>query len=208
MEAACDFCGEGRATVYCRADSARLCLPCDRQVHNANALAQRHLRTLLCHACNIRPAAVRCPSCHTSLCQSCDCETHNSTLAAAQHKRHNFDCFTGCPSATELATLWACDFNEPRNLSGAVLASPPARAYSNQWGVSNGAAGAIKMGTGPIGRESWTSDAQQRMDGCPGVINTMPGVGSPLLAKVEISSLSVWAVSGYWDYSCGIIEIK
>lgn len=89
-----------------------------------------------------------------------------------------------------------------------MLASPPARAYSNQWGVNNGASGAIKMGTGPIGRESWTSDAQQRMDGCPGVINTMPGVGSPLLAKVEISSLSVWAVSGYWDYSCGIIEIK
>lgn len=119
--AACEFCGEGRATVYCRADSARLCLPCDRHVHSANALAQRHARTLLCHACNTRPAGVRCPACHSSLCQACDLEKHDPASGAGMHKRHAFECFTGCPSATELATLWACEDSDPQKHARAVL---------------------------------------------------------------------------------------
>lgn len=121
MEASCEFCGEGRATVYCRADSARLCLPCDRHVHGANALAERHPRTLLCHACNTRPAALRCPACHSSLCQACDVEKHTAALETAAHKRHGFECFTGCPSAMELATLWACEDSNPQKHVRAVL---------------------------------------------------------------------------------------
>ncbi|XP_078433871.1 zinc finger protein CONSTANS-LIKE 13-like isoform X2 [Wolffia australiana] len=43
----CDFCGEEEAVVYCRADSAKLCLICDRQVHTANVLFHKHNRTLI-----------------------------------------------------------------------------------------------------------------------------------------------------------------
>ncbi|XP_073001537.1 zinc finger protein CONSTANS-LIKE 10-like [Typha latifolia] len=38
----CDFCGEQRSIVYCRADAACLCLPCDTIVHSASALSRRH----------------------------------------------------------------------------------------------------------------------------------------------------------------------
>lgn len=187
MEAACDFCGEGRATVYCRADSARLCLSCDRQVHNANALSQRHLRTLLCDGCNTRPAAVRCESCQSSLCQTCDYKTHNSNSVNAQHKRHNLECFTGCPSADELATLWACDINEVRGPKDGALVSSSLGGSNNQWG------GIAQMSAGPGTRESWTSGAQRMEASLGGGSATgypsMSGVGPPLLAKVPMRHL-------------------
>ncbi|KAI3440675.1 B box-type domain-containing protein [Psidium guajava] len=47
---ACELCGS-RACLYCQADDAYLCRQCDRWVHGANFLAQRHIRCLLCHTC-------------------------------------------------------------------------------------------------------------------------------------------------------------
>nr|ASZ80037.1 COLG [Bambusa oldhamii] len=44
--AACAVCG-GAATVYCAADAAALCVPCDAAVHAANPLASRHERVPL-----------------------------------------------------------------------------------------------------------------------------------------------------------------
>ncbi|KAF8008091.1 hypothetical protein BT93_K1927 [Corymbia citriodora subsp. variegata] len=47
---ACELCGS-RACLYCQADDAYLCRQCDRWVHGANFLAQRHIRCLLCSSC-------------------------------------------------------------------------------------------------------------------------------------------------------------
>ena len=94
--------------MYCRADSARLCLSCDRHVHSANALSLRHPRTLLCDGCNLRPATLRCQAENLSLCQACDWETHSSGTPMSLHSRHTFDNFSGCPSAADLAQLWGC----------------------------------------------------------------------------------------------------
>ncbi|XP_030544261.1 B-box domain protein 30 [Rhodamnia argentea] len=47
---ACELCG-ARACLYCQADDAYLCRQCDRCVHGANFLAQRHIRCLLCSTC-------------------------------------------------------------------------------------------------------------------------------------------------------------
>ncbi|CAN1161180.1 B-box domain protein 30 [Linum perenne] len=47
----CELCGE-RARLYCQADNAYLCQKCDRYVHAANFLAQRHIRCLLCTICH------------------------------------------------------------------------------------------------------------------------------------------------------------
>ncbi|KAF3321028.1 zinc finger protein CONSTANS-LIKE 16 [Carex littledalei] len=40
----CDSCVRRRARVYCAADDAFLCSPCDSSVHSANPLARRHHR--------------------------------------------------------------------------------------------------------------------------------------------------------------------
>ncbi|KAK5837018.1 hypothetical protein PVK06_012826 [Gossypium arboreum] len=42
----CELCNS-RATLYCQADDAYLCRKCDKWVHDANFLAQRHIRKLV-----------------------------------------------------------------------------------------------------------------------------------------------------------------
>ncbi len=149
MDAACDYCEQGRATVYCRADSARLCLSCDRHVHSANALSLRHVRTLLCDGCNLRPAVVRCPVENLAFCQSCDWDSHGNSPIASQHRRHAFDCFSGCPSAAELGSLWGCDLVpssvESRGVSTATRAAAPRnlQGFVNSNGSSYGGPGKV-----------------------------------------------------------------
>ncbi|KAI3465644.1 hypothetical protein Pfo_022307 [Paulownia fortunei] len=46
----CELCSL-EASLYCAADDAFLCRKCDRFVHAANFLAQRHIRCLLCSSC-------------------------------------------------------------------------------------------------------------------------------------------------------------
>ncbi|CAG7895608.1 zinc finger protein CONSTANS-LIKE 10 [Brassica rapa] len=102
----CDFCNEQRSMVYCRSDAACLCLSCDRNVHSANALSKRHSRTLICERCNAQPASVRCSDERVSLCQNCDWSNHNND-ATSQHKRQSINCYSGCPSSEELASIWS-----------------------------------------------------------------------------------------------------
>ena len=105
----CDFCGEQRSMVYCRSDDACLCLSCDRSIHSANALSKRHSRTLVCERCNAQPATVRCVEERVSLCQNCDWSGHNNnkTLSSNNHQRQSISCYSGCPSSSELASIWS-----------------------------------------------------------------------------------------------------
>ncbi|CAH8291040.1 unnamed protein product [Eruca vesicaria subsp. sativa] len=104
----CDFCGEQRSMVYCRSDAACLCLSCDRSVHSANALSKRHSRTLVCERCNAQPATVRCVQERVSLCQNCDWSGHNNNNSSSNdHKRQTISCYSGCPSSSELASIWS-----------------------------------------------------------------------------------------------------
>ncbi|KAK1418135.1 hypothetical protein QVD17_27274 [Tagetes erecta] len=108
----CDYCREARSMVYCRSDEAYLCLSCDRNVHSANALSKRHSRTLVCDRCNAQPAFVRCVEEKVSLCQNCDWEGHNGSKSAlGSHSRQTLNCYSGCPSAAELSSIWSfmCD---------------------------------------------------------------------------------------------------
>jgi len=107
MGALCDYCGQHRSMVYCRSDSASLCLSCDRNVHSANALSRRHTRTLLCDRCASQPAMVRCLDENTSLCQNCDWNGHSAGSSAAGHKRQTINCYSGCPSSAELSRVWS-----------------------------------------------------------------------------------------------------
>ncbi|KAL7601069.1 zinc finger protein CONSTANS-LIKE 9 [Lactuca sativa] len=104
----CDYCGEARSMVYCRSDAAYLCLSCDRNVHSANPLSKRHMRTLVCDTCNSQPAVVRCVDEKASLCQNCDWVGHNgANSSASTHSRQTLNCYSGCPSAVELSSIWS-----------------------------------------------------------------------------------------------------
>lgn len=100
--------------VYCRSDEAYLCLSCDRNVHSANALSKRHSRTLVCDKCNSEPACVRCVDEKLSLCQKCNWEGHNgSNSGSGTHSRQTLNCYSGCPSAVELSSIWSFMSDSP-----------------------------------------------------------------------------------------------
>ncbi|URE02820.1 Zinc finger protein [Musa troglodytarum] len=107
MEHLCDFCTEQRSVVYCQSDAASLCLSCDRNVHSANALSWRHLRTLLCDQCFVQPAVVRCIEENKSLCGNCDRKVHGGLAVASEHNRHLINCYSGCPPAAEFSRIWS-----------------------------------------------------------------------------------------------------
>ncbi|PIN23704.1 hypothetical protein CDL12_03568 [Handroanthus impetiginosus] len=108
MEKRCEFCMALSPVVYCKADAAHLCLSCDARVHSANALSYRHPRTLVCESCRYQPAHVRCFDHGMFMCQTCDTSHHVSF----QHQKRVISCYTGCPSAKDLAALWGFDLNK------------------------------------------------------------------------------------------------
>ncbi|KAJ8759379.1 hypothetical protein K2173_006899 [Erythroxylum novogranatense] len=106
----CDFCSQQTAVLYCRADSAKLCLFCDQHVHSANLLSLKaHLRSQICDNCCSEPVSIRCSTDNLVLCQECDWDAHGSCSVSASHDRLPVDGFSGCPSAHELASLWGFD---------------------------------------------------------------------------------------------------
>ncbi|KAJ7972901.1 CONSTANS-like zinc finger protein [Quillaja saponaria] len=104
----CDYCGDSTALLYCRADSAKLCFSCDREVHSTNQLFSKHTRSQLCDACDASPATIHCSTENSVFCQNCDWERHNLSLSEV-HDRRPLEGFTGCPSVTELLTIVGFD---------------------------------------------------------------------------------------------------
>ncbi|KAF5726653.1 zinc finger protein CONSTANS-LIKE 15-like [Tripterygium wilfordii] len=105
----CDFCSEQVAVLYCRADTAKLCLFCDQHVHSANLLSRKHIRSQICDNCGVEPVSVRCATESLVLCQECDFDAHGSCSVSASHVRTPIEGFSGCPSAMDLASLWGVD---------------------------------------------------------------------------------------------------
>ncbi|WVZ56925.1 hypothetical protein U9M48_007389 [Paspalum notatum var. saurae] len=120
--ASCDYCGGAAAAVYCRADAARLCLPCDRLVHGANGVCSRHARAPLCADCRAAGAVFRRASSSSAaafLCSNCDFGRHRDGGDAPLHDRCAVQPYTGCPPATDLAAL--------------LGVSPPRQARRRGW---------------------------------------------------------------------------
>lgn len=98
--------------IYCRADVARLCVNCDRQVHAANALSRKHVRSQICNNCGAAASAVRCAAENLALCQDCDFDVHSAAdESGSGHTRAAVEGFTGSPSAVELAALWCIELD-------------------------------------------------------------------------------------------------
>ncbi|KAF5190433.1 Zinc finger protein [Thalictrum thalictroides] len=119
----CDYCGEEKAVLFCRADSAKLCLLCDLHVHSANDLSKKHLRSQICDNCNSEPVSIRCSTDNLVLCQECDWDAHGNCSVSASHERNPVEGFSGCPSAIELASIWGFDLGEKNNSSVSLLTS-------------------------------------------------------------------------------------
>ncbi|KAE8701473.1 B-box zinc finger family protein, putative isoform 3 [Hibiscus syriacus] len=113
MEKICEFCTTSRPVVYCKSDAAHLCLSCDARVHSANALSNRHLRTLLCDSCRCRPSHVCCFDHQMFLCRGCDQSIHDAS--SRHHQRRAVSSYLGCPSAKDFAALWGFEINELDN---------------------------------------------------------------------------------------------
>ncbi|CAN4124149.1 unnamed protein product [Withania somnifera] len=105
----CDFCNQQIAVLYCRADTAKLCLFCDQLVHSANALSKKHLRSQICDNCGSEPVSVRCATDNLVLCRECDWDAHGSCAVSGAHDRNPVEGFSGCPSASDLASAWGLD---------------------------------------------------------------------------------------------------
>ncbi|XP_027151152.1 zinc finger protein CONSTANS-LIKE 15-like isoform X2 [Coffea eugenioides] len=130
----CDFCNEQTAILYCRADSAKLCLLCDHHVHSANALSRKHLRSQICDNCASEPVSVRCATDNLVLCQDCDWDAHATSAVSAAHDRIPLDPFSGCPSALELASAWGLELqdkkpSQPPNWFDVAPAAPTAGGF-------------------------------------------------------------------------------
>ncbi|KAL4340167.1 hypothetical protein GQ457_08G021470 [Hibiscus cannabinus] len=100
----CDYCDHSTALLYCRADSAKLCFSCDREVHSANLLFSKHSRSQLCDACHHSPASVFCDTEQSVFCSNCDWENHKLP-SSSLHNRRPIEVFTGCPSVSEFLSF-------------------------------------------------------------------------------------------------------
>ncbi|EOA27606.1 hypothetical protein CARUB_v10023746mg [Capsella rubella] len=83
----CDSCKSTAATLFCRADAAFLCGPCDSKIHTANKLASRHERVYLCEVCEQAPAHVTCKADAAALCVTCDRDIHSANPLSSRHER-------------------------------------------------------------------------------------------------------------------------
>ncbi|KAI3732443.1 hypothetical protein L1987_63648 [Smallanthus sonchifolius] len=91
-----------------RADNAKLCLSCDREVHTTNPLFTKHTRSLLCDGCDSSPAAIFCSTDAVVQCQNCDWEMHNisnSNPDTKSHDRRPIEGFSGCPFVNDLLSI-------------------------------------------------------------------------------------------------------
>ncbi|KAK6916613.1 B-box-type zinc finger [Dillenia turbinata] len=97
MKIRCDGCDREEASVFCSADEAALCDSCDRRVHYANKLANKHHRFSLlhpslkeaprCDICQERRAFLFCQEDRAILCRECDVPIHKSNEHTQKHNR-------------------------------------------------------------------------------------------------------------------------
>lgn len=135
--AACEYCGEATAVLFCRADSARLCVACDRHVHAANALSRKHVRSPICDNCGAMPANARYAADGLALCSDCDWDSHGGGDGGdgSQHARVSIEGFSGCPTAMELAASWGFDLvaKEPSPPPPPPLLTPMTDELLSNW---------------------------------------------------------------------------
>ncbi|KAL3535334.1 hypothetical protein ACH5RR_003795 [Cinchona calisaya] len=80
----CDYCNSAAALVFCRTDSAYMCISCDAKMHK---IVSRHERVWMCEVCEQAPASVTCKADAAALCVACDRDIHSANPLARRHER-------------------------------------------------------------------------------------------------------------------------
>ncbi|XP_022888517.1 zinc finger protein CONSTANS-LIKE 5-like [Olea europaea var. sylvestris] len=90
----CDHCKSAVALLFCRTDSAFMCMSCDSKVHDANSKSltllsstSKHERVWMCEVCELAPASVTCKADAAALCITCDRDIHSANHLASRHER-------------------------------------------------------------------------------------------------------------------------
>lgn len=81
----CDSCKIAAALLFCRTDSAFMCMACDVKLHNL--ATRRHERVWMCEVCEQAPASVTCKADAAALCVTCDRDIHSANPLARRHER-------------------------------------------------------------------------------------------------------------------------
>ncbi|XAR66679.1 hypothetical protein NMG60_11012988 [Bertholletia excelsa] len=83
----CDSCETGAALLFCRVDSAFLCMSCDSKIHGRLGAHARHERVWICEVCEQAPAVFTCKADAAALCVTCDRDIHSANPLARRHER-------------------------------------------------------------------------------------------------------------------------
>ncbi|GLU01198.1 hypothetical protein SLE2022_185190 [Rubroshorea leprosula] len=130
----CDSCKSATARLFCRADSAFLCVSCDSEVHAANKLALRHARVWMCEVCEQAPAHVTCKADAAALCVTCDRDIHSANPLARRHERVPVTPFYDSVSSVPVKPNGAVNFLDHRHFNdvdgGADVSREEAEAAS------------------------------------------------------------------------------
>lgn len=141
----CDSCKTASAAIYCRPDSAFLCLNCDTRIHN-NRLGPRHDRVWMCEVCEQAPASVTCKADAAALCVTCDTDIHSANPLARRHERTPVEPFYD--SADSIVKSAGFNFLDPIEPAGSDFASGSWLIQNPKVGVELGVGVGVGVGCG------------------------------------------------------------
>ncbi|KAI3803552.1 hypothetical protein L1987_31708 [Smallanthus sonchifolius] len=154
MKIQCDMCEKKEASVYCTADEASLCHGCDRRVHHANKLANKHPRLslhpssdqpLLCDICQEKRAFLFCKEDRAILCKACDISIHEANEHARYHSRfllagvklsNSSSCFDSSLDQALCSSNGSSEIDKDENLRAFTNSTSRCEGVSQEDGVS------------------------------------------------------------------------
>lgn len=83
----CDYCKSAAAMLFCRVDSAFLCMDCDCKIHVITPNKLGHERVWMCEVCEQAPASFTCKADAAALCVTCDRDIHSANPLSRRHER-------------------------------------------------------------------------------------------------------------------------
>lgn len=108
----CDSCKSAAATLFCRVNTAFLCVNCDTKIHNANNLASRQTRVQVCEVCKQEPMHVKCKADAAALCVTCDRDIHSANPQLVSTRVYRL-----LPSSTLSSNITASSTSSTTNVS-------------------------------------------------------------------------------------------